>query len=366
MAEPVLDTAIDALLTPPAFGATSAERAAGLTPVLEALTAHHLARCPEYAHVTAAAFPGWQPTGVAADLPFVPIGLFKRRDLRSVADGEVFKVLTSSGTSGATVSRVALDRTTAKRQTRALTLVLQHVLGAARRPMLVIDSEAVVRNRSELSARAAGVVGMMSFGRHHTFALDADMRPRLEAIRQFLSDHAGQELLIFGFTFMVWQHLVNELGDYDLDLGAATVIHSGGWKRLAAEQVTNEEFKRCLRDAFGIERVHNFYGMAEQVGSVFLEGTDGRLHPARFADVIVRDPDTWQELPVGEPGVLQVLSAVPTSYPGHSILTEDLGVVDSIDGPGSEHGGKAFRVLGRVPQAELRGCSDTYASALGR
>lgn len=356
---------IDGLLTAPAFGPSAVDREAALVPVLEALTDHHRTASPAYAHLTEALFPGWRPTGRLADLPFLPIGIFKRRDLRSVPDAEVFKTLVSSGTTGAAVSRVVLDRTTAKRQSRALALVLQHVLGPTRRPMLVIDAEAAVRDRQQLSARAAGIVGVMSFGRHHTFALDDDMHPRVDVIRRFLADHAGQELLVFGFTFMVWQHLVQELDGSGIDLGAATLIHSGGWKRLEAERVDNDEFKRRLAAGFGLRRVHNFYGMAEQVGSVFLEGGDGRLHPARFADVIVRDPDTWEELPSGREGVLQVLSAVPTSYPGHSILTEDLGVVDTVDDPAVEHGGKAFRVLGRVPRAELRGCSDTYASTFG-
>ena len=60
--------------------------------------------------------------------------------------------------------------------------------------------------------------------------------------------------------------------------------------------------------------------MVEQVGSVFIEGDDGFLHPPDFADVIVRDPITWEEAAPGSPGVIQVLSGAPTSYPGHSIL----------------------------------------------
>jgi hypothetical protein len=94
---------------------------------------------------------------------------------------------------------------------------------------------------------------------------------------------------------------------------------------------------------------------------VFLEGTDGLLHPPAFADVIIRDPDTWREQPVGEPGVIQVVSALPTSYPGHSLLTEDLGTVVRVDDPGSRYRGKAFVVHGRVPRVELRGCSDVSA-----
>ena len=102
-------------------------------------------------------------------------------------------------------------------------------------------------------------------------------------------------------------------------------------------------------------------GMVEQVGSVFLEGEDGYLYAPNFADVIVRDAETWDELPAGKPGVIQVLSTLPESYPGHAILTEDLGIVHGVDDGRCGRRGKYFSVLGRVPRAELRGCSDTHA-----
>jgi hypothetical protein len=53
---------------------------------------------------------------------------------------------------------------------------------------------------------------------------------------------------------------------------------------------------------------------------------------------------------------------LPLSYPGHSILTEDMGVVHGIDDSSCGRMGKYFSVVGRVPKAELRGCSDTHAS----
>ena len=57
------------------------------------------------------------------------------------------------------------------------------------------------------------------------------------------------------------------------------------------------EFRRKFRDVTGLKRIYNFYGMVEQVGSVFLEGDDGYFYPPNFADVIVRDPQTFAELP---------------------------------------------------------------------
>ena len=359
----VVPPIIEEALAPPLFGLTQAERTARLAPVLSALTAHHCQYSPEYARIVEAMFPHWTSSDELETLPWLPVGIFKRQVLKSISDNDVFKTITSSGTTSQTPSRVYIDRRTAKRQTRALTSIMGEVLGPGRRPMLVIDTDTVLRDSTSRTARAAGIVGLMTLGRDHTFALDESMQPQLDRLTAFLEKHDGQPLLVFGFTFMVWQYLVSGFRGTGIDLSRATVVHSGGWKQLEAERVSNEAFKAALKDEFGIEHVVNFYGMAEQVGSVFVEGDDGLLHTSAFADVIVRDPQSWEELPVGRPGVLQVLSAVPTSYPGHSILTEDLGIVEHVDAPGDRLGGKAFRVTGRLPKSELRGCSDTFAAS---
>ena len=62
--------------------------------------------------------------------------------------------------------------------------------------------------------------------------------------------------------------------------------------------------------------------------------------------------------------MIQVVSCLPTSYPGHSLLTEDLGVIRGTDRPDLELRGRCFEVLGRVPRAELRGCSDTFEARM--
>jgi len=135
---------------------------------------------------------------------------------------------------------------------------------------------------------------------------------------------------------------------------------------VVGRQVDNAPFKAGRAAATGRTRVVNFYGLVGQVGSLFLEGDAGLLYPPAFADVIIRDPLTLAPAPTGTPGVIQCLSALPTSYPGHSILTEDLGVIERVDGgPGDRHG-NALRVLGRLPRAELRGCSDTHAAEVAR
>ena len=53
-----------------------------------------------------------------------------------------------------------------------------------------------------------------------------------------------------------------------------------------------------------------------------------------------------------------MISTLPTSYPGHVLLTEDLGVVHGVDD--GDWPGKRFSSSGRLPRAEARGCSDTF------
>ncbi|AGW92516.1 MULTISPECIES: LuxE/PaaK family acyltransferase [Cupriavidus] len=351
----------------PVYGVPHAEKSAHLGMLLSALTWHHAEHCPPYRRVLEGRGYHGGERFALEELPFLPVRLFKEYELRSVGEADVFKVLTSSGTTSQRVSRIVLDRATATAQTRALVLIVQQFLGKARLPMLVLDHPAVIRSRASFSARGAGILGFSSFGRDHTYALrEADMAPDLGVIADFLARHRGERIFLFGFTFMIWRHFLAELDRQgaDLDFGEAVLIHGGGWKKLQDEAVDGATFRRRLRERCNIGAVHDFYGMVEQVGSIFMECEHGRLHTPAFADVLIRNARDWSVQPPGRPGVIQVLSALPGSYPGNSLLTEDTGTCLGIDDCPCGRLGRTFRVHGRIPRAELRGCSDTYAAGL--
>lgn len=341
----------------------AAQKQSSLLNALNALTEWHTQRCLPYARMRQRMFPAG-PADCRESLPWLPVRLFKTQDLMSVDRGEMIKTLTSSGTSGQAVSRIYIDRETSVRQTRALTTIMASFLGKQRLPMVIVDSADLLKDRSRFNARAAGILGFSVFGRHHHYCLDENLALQLDPLEDFLAQHRGAPILAFGFTFVVWQRLLQAVIEQGrkLDFGAgSTLIHGGGWKRLQDQRVDNAAFKALLREHLGLERVFNYYGMVEQVGSIFMECEHGHLHAPAFADAIVRDPITLAPLPAGHEGVLQVLSALPVSYPGHSLLTEDLGVVHGEDDCPCGRLGRHFSVLGRLPQAELRGCSDTRA-----
>ncbi|MBQ3377287.1 MAG: hypothetical protein IJG62_03360, partial [Synergistaceae bacterium] len=97
--------------------------------------------------------------------------------------------------------------------------------------------------------------------------------------------------------------------------------------------------------------------------SVYMECECGHLHASNFSDIIIRRAFDFKECAIGEKGIIQVLSSIPESYPGHSLLTEDEGILLGEDDCPCGRMGKYFKVLGRMQKAEIRGCSDTYAAS---
>jgi hypothetical protein len=354
----------DVLALPP-FGVAREEKQALLCEGLLQLTEHHRTRCAPYARMMEAIH--FSPAEVRSveDIPFLPVRLFKEMELRSVAEEDVFKTMTSSGTTGQQVSRIFLDRRTATHQQKTLVRIVSDRIGGSRMPMLIIDCPSVVKNRAMFSARGAGILGFSLFGRKKFYALNDAMELQLDAVRAFLAEHVGERILLFGFTFMVWQHFYKALQTTGerLDLSNAILIHGGGWKKLASEAVTPAAFRAALRAVCGDLDVADYYGMVEQTGCIYLECAEGHLHTSTYSDVIVRRPLDFSPADFGERGIIEVVSLLPESYPGHALLTEDEGVLLGEDDCPCGRKGKYFKVLGRLKQAELRGCSDAYAAA---
>lgn len=296
------------------------------------------------------------------EFPFLPVRLFKELELKSVPDEDIFKTMTSSGTTGQSVSKIFLDRDTASNQQKTLVKIMSSFTGKGRLPMLIIDSSAVLKDRRMFSARGAGILGFSILASDRAYALDENMNLDIEGIRAFLKKHEGKQILLFGFTFMIWQHFYKALleSGEKIDLSNGILIHGGGWKKLQNEKVEPAEFNRALEQVCGIQRVHDYYGMVEQTGCIYMECECGHLHSSIFSDVIVRHSKDFSVCKYGEKGMIQVVSMIPKSYPGFSILTEDEGIILGEDDCPCGRKGKYFKITGRLKHAEVRGCSDTY------
>ncbi len=326
------------------------------------LSKHHYAHCKPYQKMMDSM--GFDVTKKLdyTKLPFLPVQLFKTEELISVPKNDFLKTILSSGTSEQRKSQVYLDKENANNQTRALTKILSSFIGDKRMPMIIIDSESTLNNRSQLSARAAGVLGFSILGSKRLYALTETKALNVELLQTFLKKHQGQRIFLFGFTFMIFHYFYKALLKLEvkLDFSNVVLIHGGGWKKLAQEAISKTDFKTKLHNVCGISSVYDYYGMAEQTGSIYMECEYGNYHASIFSDIIIRRALDFSVADIGEEGIIQVLSLLPKSYPGHSLLTEDKGVLLGEDNCPCCRKGKYFKIIGRLTNVELRGCSDTY------
>ena len=329
---------------------------------------HHCSQCREFKRMMTSVNYCGQKIRSIEDFPFLPVRLFKLFELASVSRDQVIKTMTSSGTSGQAVSKIFLDKQTSSLQTRILSRIVSSFLGSARVPMIVIDCESLIKNRNQFSARSAGITGFSLFSTKRIFALNDDMSLNLEQIKKFIEENKSRTIFMFGFTFIVYQHFYRELLKLPqkLDLSKSVLIHGGGWKKLISEAVENDTFKIHLNSVCGLTQIHDYYGMAEQTGTIHVECERGYLHTSEYSDIIIRNQNDFSVSAFGEEGIIQLLSLLPISYPGHSILTEDLGVVFGEDDCECGRKGKYFKIIGRLKNAELRGCSDAYGESFRR
>ena len=297
------------------------------------------------------------------DIPFIPVNIFKNKVLRSIDEKDIYKVLESSGTTGQKTSKIYLDRFNARVQSIALSKIFTDFTSLKRPDILIIDNPDLLKSPNKFSARLAGIVGFRSLCRKSFFALNNDMSINFEEIRNCLNNSEGK-ILVYGFTFIIWLHFLSESFPKELKelfSKKAILLHGGGWKKLETIKISQENFKEKIFEKTGIKQAINYYGMVEQTGSIFMECESGYLHSNPLCEIVPRSLNDINKVSDDNFGIGHVFSSLPTSYPGHSLLTEDLIKLNNTQCTCGRKG-TSFRVLGRIKTAEKRGCSDTYES----
>ncbi|MDA8796639.1 hypothetical protein N9N06_04160 [Aquiluna sp.] len=315
---------------------------------------HHLKRSERFAWYVKSEFGISSQFGSIQEVPFLPARAFKHFELKSIRDEEIYKVLTSSGTSGLP-SRIFLDKETALAQTLSLVSTMKPLFGKLRRPFVVATPPGTAKRN--LSAATAAVNGFTMFA-SKVFHLPLEPTSiDIAKLVEFLSE-TNQGPALFGFTANIWGLMSGrQLRGLFSSFDDSVLLHGGGWKKMEHLRVSHQEFNNAAMKELGIQRVASYYGMVEQTGSLFVECAAGFLHEPSENAFLIRDVKTLNCLDPGHRGYIQVLSTIQKSYPGHSILTEDIGAeIEGICPCGDLK--RRLVVIGRAPKTEIRGCSD--------
>ena len=339
---------------------TKKKKISYFTKAIKELTNFHKKKCKEYSKILNLFNSHKYNKLNLSDYPFLPARIFKKFDLKSIPENRIVKKLVSSGTTSQNLSKIYLDTKNANNQIKVLNKIMTPVLGNQRLPMLIIDQNPTLKDRSTFNARIAAIYGFSIFGKNHTYLLNNEDKIDYNLLNKFLKKFGNQKFFIFGFTSMVFKNLVQNFSNkfIKLNFKNGILLHGGGWKKLEELKISNNVFKKKLFKKLKLKNVYNYYGLIEQTGSIFIECNKcERFVTSAFSDILVRD-EKFKLVKNGKEGLIQLLSLLPTSYPGHNILTEDIGEIIGEDNCKCGLKGKYFLVHGRAKNSEIRGCSN--------
>lgn len=289
------------------------------------------------------------------NLPFLTTNLFKDVELLSIPQNKVFKILSSSGTSGKKRSKIYLDKENSTSQRNVLTRIFEHHFGNERLPMLMATKNPRYAGVN-FDAKYAAILGFSIFGTNHTFLYDEKNNFDLKKFDEFIQKYSSKKFIVFGFTFDIFQIFFEKLKK-KMDLKNCILIHGGGWKKLETKKISDKKFNNKFLQNFNIKKIYNYYGLIEQIGSIYFKCPEcNNFVCSDYSDVLIRDKN-FKLVKRGK-GLLQLISLLPKSYPGHNILTEDIGEIITTNNCKNNHLGKSFKIYGRVEDSEIRGCSD--------
>ena len=265
------------------------------------------------------------------DIPFLPIEFFKWRDVYC-GEREPEKVFTSSNTGGTVASRHMMQSLALYE--RAFTTAFEQFYGATEGWSIYgLLPNYLQREGSSLVYMTDRLIQSCGSG---GFYLDDYEK----LIADMTTDPKPKILL--GVSYALWD-LAEQ---YAPKLNNTIVMETGGMKG-QREELPKAEFHKILCSAFGVEKIHSEYGMAELTSQAYSSG-DGVFRAPGWMRVVVRDVNNpLKMLPAGSRGAVSIID-LANVWSCAFIATQDVGRTFE-DG--------SFMIEGRLSGSDIRGCN---------
>ena len=313
------------------------------------LCVHQAAWCPvARRHLEQA---GVAPRGLGSwrEIPPLPAAAFKGLRVATFPPSTTVATWRTSGTTGAERGEHHLDRIDLYREASLAAFEAAVLPDGARLPAVVLAAHPAAAPDSSLSAMLGWVTERLASGA--TWLADSGA-PDLDATLARL-DGAPSPLLLLGTSFaflMLCDRLAADGRRLSLPPGTRAMETGGTKGRTRA--IERPDLVALMVDRLGLDPAHivNEYGMTELSSQLYtgdLMGRGPRWWAPPWIRVRALDPETLQDVPAGQVGVLALIDVVNRGS-AVAVRTADRGVV---------HADGSVEVLGRARGVEARGCS---------
>ncbi len=329
---------------------------------------YHYTHCEDYKRILDEAH--FDPATISSmddviRLPFLPTLYFKHHKLYSKPLCRMPIKATSSGTSSGVSSKIALSFGDLWHGFLMIKKIFSYHKLWSLRPVtyLIFGFEPTKHSDAGIMKTAFG------------FTFVAPAKKRIYAIRWTKDgykvdlDYMKQQFILasmkktpirtIGFPAYTY-FLLKEMNDEGIKLQmpkGSIVTIGGGWKQFYAEKVDKKEFYKMVYDVLGIDDAHifEFFGAVEHP-ILYTDCRSHHFHVPAYSRVIIRDPDTFEPIPNGKLGLINLLTPMTEGTPLLSVMTDDLGILHD---EGCECGEYSpfLEIIGRVGIKDVVTCA---------
>jgi hypothetical protein len=274
-----------------------------------------------------------------AKIPFLPISFFKSHQVVTT-NFEPEHLFESSGTTGSVNSKHLIKSLALYKQsfTKAFELFYGNPADWC---IIGLLPSYLERQTSSLVVMVDELIKQSGDPQSGFYLYDHE---KLHTVLQEL-EAKGKKTLLIGVTFA----LLDFAEKYSMQLKSTIVMETGGMKG-RREEWTREEVHEFLMERLGVNKIHSEYGMTELLSQAYSSG-NGIFSTPPWMKIVLREED--DPLSVRKPsdktinGVINVID-LANIYSCSFIATEDVGKLF----PNGD-----FKVLGRLDNSDVRGCS---------
>ena len=287
--------------------------------------------CPPYAEYVRLI--GVDPASVTRveDIPMLPIEIFKSHKVYC-GENEPQMIFTSSATTGMVQSRHYVEDLSLYE--RAFTEAFRQFYGDEREcSIYALLPSYLEREGSSLVYMVDKLLAQCGGGGFY-------LNDYEKLLRDMSRD--GNPKILLGVTYA----LLDLAENYAPHLENTVVMETGGMKGRRKE-LPKSELHKILCSAFGVEKIHSEYGMAELMSQAYSFG-EGLFRTPKWMRVLVRDVNNpFARLAAGRRGGLDIIDLANRSSCAF-IATQDMGI---------RYEDGSFRIEGRISQSDVRGCN---------
>ncbi len=339
--------------------------------------AYHIKHCPGYAAICREA--GFSPEMLQnvddlAKIPVLPTLFFKRRALFSMPRRRMAMEVTSSGTSGK-YSRIGFDWGCILAEVPMVIRLgfVHHLVSPVPANCVVLGYKPDKDNHTGVTRTMFGLT-FFSPPLRRVYALkrvDGAYVPDLDGVAAALARFAASPFptRVIGFPSYLYFGLkrMEELGVSVKLKKGSRIILAGGWKQHAAQEVDKTLLYALADKVLGVpeENINELFGAVEH--PIFYNACPRHhFHVPIYGRIIIRDPETLEPLPMGQAGLINLISPLMTATPTLSVMTDDLGWLEPGENCGCGIQSPVLHILGRVGMADITTCAAGAGDLLGK